>query len=85
MPAAGLDLSEGAVYGSLVERPSTQRPEQVLVAPGDPDASYLMCKLRGTCDERMGTRMPPPGAPDLAASEIAVIEAWIEDGAPIDE
>jgi hypothetical protein len=83
LPAAGLDLSEGAIVASLVDRPSTQRPERQLVVPGDPDASYLMCKLKGTCDDRIGARMPV-GAP-LAAEDIAVIEAWIEDGAMMDE
>ena len=81
-PAAGLDLSEGAVSTSLVDQPSTQRPERTLVVPGDPDASWLMCKLRGTCADRIGSRMPPAGSPALAAEDIAVIEAWIEDGAP---
>ncbi|HET6585336.1 MAG TPA: hypothetical protein VFG69_17880, partial [Nannocystaceae bacterium] len=81
-PAAGLDLSEGAVVASLVGQASTQRPERMLVVAGDPDASYVMCKLRGTCDERIGSRMPPAGASALSAEDIAVIEAWIRDGAP---
>ncbi len=81
MPAAGLDLSEGAVYTSLVDRPSTQVADRTLVVPGDPDASWLMCKLRHDCDDRIGSRMPPPGAPELADEDLAVIEAWIEDGA----
>jgi hypothetical protein len=80
-PAAGLDLSEGAVYTSLVDRPSTQNAGHTLVVPGDPDASYLMCKLRGSCDERIGSRMPPVGTPPLAAEDIAVVEAWIAAGA----
>jgi hypothetical protein len=82
LPAAELDLSEGAWRSSLVDRSSTQRPEVELVVPGDPDASYLMCKLRGSCDERVGARMPPVGTPGLAAEDVAVIEAWIADGAP---
>ncbi len=82
LPAAELDLSEGAWRTSLVDRASTQRPERALVVPGDPDASYLMCKLRGSCDERVGARMPPVGTPGLAAEDLAVIEAWIADGAP---
>ncbi len=85
MPAGGLDLSEGAVYANLVDRPSTQRPERSLVVPGDADASWLMCKLRGSCEDRIGTQMPPPGAPDLAPEELEIIERWIEKGAPAED
>jgi hypothetical protein len=80
-PQAGLDLSEGSVYTSLVDRPSTQLPDRKLVVPGDPDASWLMCKVRADCADRIGSRMPPAGSPGLAAEDIAVIERWIEDGA----
>lgn len=83
-PAAGLDLSAGVALTSLVDAPSSQDPTRALVVPGDPDGSYLMCKLRASCDDRVGTRMPPVGAPALTSEEIAVIEAWIEDGAPIE-
>ena len=52
-----------------------------LIAPGDPVNSYLLMKVRG--DERIvGDRMPP-GMP-LEAEQIALIETWIEAGAPVE-
>ena len=51
-----------------------------LVIPGKPDESGLVIALsRAATDQRL---MPPPGTfPKLADAEIAVIRAWILDGA----
>ena len=84
MPAAGLDLSADAALTSLVGQPSSQDAARTLVVPGDPDASYLMCKLQATCDDRIGTRMPPVGATQLSSEEIQILEDWIRDGAAVD-
>jgi hypothetical protein len=45
--------------------------------PGDPDASFLIDKLR---NRDVSTQMPL-GAEPLAEEEIALIEEWIRDGA----
>jgi hypothetical protein len=80
MPSAGLDLSSGRARESLMAM-STQRPDMRLVAPGDPDASYLLCKLSEACAERGTTaRMPLGGA--LSESDLDVVRAWIAAGAP---
>lgn len=52
------------------------------VAPGDPDASLLVHKLRGTGpDGRVcGSRMPNAGS-YLSESRVESIETWIENGA----
>lgn len=83
-PAAGLDLTSGASYESLL-RASSQDPETLLVTPGNPTNSYLMMKLRGT--QVSGLQMPReaggPGEP-LPEEELRVIEGWIIAGAPDD-
>jgi hypothetical protein len=53
--------------------------ELVLVAPGDPEKSYLLRKLEGR--KIVGERMPL-GKPPLPAEMIAVIRKWVETGAP---
>jgi hypothetical protein len=59
----------------------------VRVAPYDPDASYLIHKLRGThlggCVNGAGDQMPQ-FAPPLQESDIATIEQWILQGAQDD-
>jgi hypothetical protein len=79
-PAAGLDLTKGKAYGSLVDKPSSQVPSKKLVAPGAPAQSYLLCKLEGTCPDRVGVRMPK-GANGVSETDLAAVREWIEAGA----
>jgi hypothetical protein len=81
--STGLDLSAGQAHGLLVGQDSTQLPSMKLVAPGEPEASYLLHKVRGTHEEvgGSGELMPPPFG--LADADLASIVAWIEDGAPL--
>jgi hypothetical protein len=55
-----------------------------LVAPGDSANSYLYQKLSGgfaaSCGAHTGAQMPLGGAP-LAAAQMAMLKAWIDDGA----
>lgn len=79
--------STDAVYESLVGRKSPVGP-MPLVTASAPDKSWLMHKLEGStcgfekecaggdCGERM-----PKGGEALAAAELAVIKAWIAQGA----
>ena len=64
-------------YTTIVRRPATEREHALRVAPGDPDASLFIDKLRG---RNVATRMPL-GAEPLPEAEIALIETWIRDGA----
>ena len=75
----GLRLDEEAAYAMLVGAPSVEAPALLRVAPGDPDASYLIQKIEGTA--AVGARMPLNGPP-LGSETIAVIRQWIADGAP---
>jgi hypothetical protein len=87
----GLDLTAGAALADLVDQPSTDIPGRLRVAPGDAGGSYLVDKLRAerSCNGCMqcepdaicGERMPF-GGPALPEETIALIEAWIDAGAP---
>lgn len=82
----GLMLEQGEAHAELVDAPSTQAP-MPRVVPGDPDASYLMHKLRGTHLQAGGSglRMPfggEAGGSTLGAAQIELIADWIRAGAP---
>jgi hypothetical protein len=82
-PANGLPVSldQGAGWSQMVGVPAVGAPGIAVVEPGDPQASYLVHKLRGTGSQVGGTDalMPPDGQLDEA--EILAIEAWITNGA----
>jgi hypothetical protein len=79
---AGLDLRAGYAYASIVGVPSFELPSVLRVAPYDPDASFLVCKLEA-CPWIVWMRMPPPvTGPPLDPAVIQVIRDWISLGAP---
>jgi hypothetical protein len=80
-PAAGLDLTDGAARGNLLEVASTQNPEVDLVTPGNPTNSYLMKKLLEA--GFAGVQMPK-GADALSDAELDTVRLWISYGAPDD-
>jgi hypothetical protein len=82
-PAGGLNLVAGSSYATLVNAASLGKPGEVLVIPGNPDASYLVKKLEGDSDIT-GKRMPRNGPPYLTSGQILVIRRWIQEGAKTD-
>lgn len=80
--AADLDLYDDA-FGSIVNEPSSQVPQMMLVSPGAPDQSYLWHKLTGTHLDvgGEGEAMPATGV-SLDDETLARVEAWIAAGAP---
>ena len=78
-PQAGLDLGSVDAIMATVGKPSTQLPTIPLFAPGRPDDSYVIHKLRGT--HAQGTPMPPPPSSPLCEAKIQAVEAWIRAGA----
>jgi hypothetical protein len=74
----GLQLEAGVSYAQLVGIPSVEDPDLLRVAPGDPDASYLVHKIEGRPEA--GPRMPL-GGPPLPQATIDVIRQWIVEGA----
>ncbi len=76
-----MDLTtEAASLASLVSVFSIEQPQLFRVAPGDPDMSYLVHKIKGIAPLPDNARMPLGGAP-LDPAVIANIEAWISAGA----
>jgi len=78
-PTGGLNLAVNP-YDAIVNVPSRRRPDMMLVAPGNPENSYIIHKLEGRSDI-VGARMPFNG-PYLTNGQILVIRRWIEIGAP---
>jgi hypothetical protein len=89
-PAQGLDLSPGRSFASTVGRRSTEALGVAIVEPGDPDASYLVRKIRG--DAGIAGVMMPQGCPGtplqgaqcLVPDEMDAITTWILACAPND-
>ncbi|MSP16157.1 MAG: hypothetical protein EXR73_06005 [Myxococcales bacterium] len=84
-PAGQLNLTIGLSHAELVNVASIQRPDALLVAPSDPDASYLLVKLGllGTPEPIMGmpgTTMPPQSEL-LCAPKLEAVRQWILAGA----
>jgi hypothetical protein len=77
-PKEGLDLS-AAIWAHIVNRPASQVPEQMLVVPGDPDASYLYQKVTQPVPAK-GVRMPN-ASPPLEARALSALREWIRLGA----
>ena len=76
----GLRLdSEDNSYRHLVNVDSNEVPTLKRVAPGDPDASYLIHKVEGR-SSIVGSRMPLAQAA-LSSQQIADIRSWISAGA----
>lgn len=81
----GLDLRDGAAYGTLVGVAATNAAAaaagKIRVVAGDAAASFLSQKLRGTIGGTEGSQMPLVGG-FLNATELALVDAWIAAGAP---
>ena len=84
MPQADLVLEDGQAIAMLVGAKSGQAP-MLRVAPGDPGASYLVHKLKGTHLDVGGAGMGMPLTEGrytaLDARSITTVEQWIRDGA----
>lgn len=77
----GLRLDAASSYTALVGISSSQNGSFQLVAPANPDASYLIKKLEGTAAE--GEQMPL-GGPPVPQATIDFVRQWITDGAAPD-
>lgn len=82
--AGALNLTPGASYAALIDvvpdNPAAAADGLLRVEPFDPSNSFLLVKLTAPSAAE-GARMPL-GMPALSQSDIAMIEAWILDGAP---
>lgn len=79
-PAQGLALEDGKSWKALVRAPSRES-KLMLVAPGDPDGSYVVHKLEGTQGHLGAGAQMPLGDP-ISPAKVAIIRHWIASGAP---
>jgi hypothetical protein len=84
--ASFLDLS-GDAYPRLFNRtavnPLGDSKDLILVKPGDPEASFLVQKLRlaSPLDAHLGSGMPADAPGSICASSVDAVAQWIRDGA----
>lgn len=79
-PQKGQDLSAGRAYASIVNVRAVEST-RLRIAPGDPDGSYLISKVKGDATIT-GARMPLGGT--LPPDKIALLVDWVRRGAPND-
>ncbi|MBL4683447.1 MAG: hypothetical protein JKY37_02565 [Nannocystaceae bacterium] len=78
----------GDAYNVIVDMPSTQNTLMNYITSGDPDASYLLHKMRGTQVTSGGSGLTMPKgigtepAVVVPAADIDKVEAWINQGTP---
>ena len=78
----------GHPYATLVDAPAANRLGSatglIRVKPGDPQGSFLLTKLRlsATLDPTYGGGQPADAPGSTCAATLAVIEQWIQNGAP---
>ena len=72
-PPKGLSLIPSKV-AAIIDAPSAEVPDLLLVNTKDPGSSYLLKKVRGG-EGITGKPMPPGKA--LPAEDLKVLEAWI--------
>lgn len=75
VPQMGMDLTRENYYATAVDQLSKEVPTQKIIDPGNPDASYMIQKVKGE-DGIVGLPMPMTGD-KLTDAEIATIEQWI--------
>jgi hypothetical protein len=93
MLSLGGNLSSKKIVEGLVDRPSRDGGQFKLVAPGDPDHSWLYLKASGkaaaagcvpsSTAQCIDGVMPPSAAatPTVSAAELQLLRQWIADGA----
>lgn len=78
--SGGLNLEPGKAHAELLE--DSDGAPLPRVTPGDPEASYLVHKLRGTHLEVGGSgSLMPQGGVGVSEELLALVERWILQGA----
>lgn len=80
-PKKGLDLLGPGAVAAMVDRPSQNEPQVMLVKAGDAQASYLWRKLAHTHSEGKGMPRGLFTATRLPQEQIDLVARWIEQGA----
>ena len=79
-PQMGMNLTSEYALASIVNQPSTEKPDLMRVQPGHPESSYLVQKILGS-EGIVGSRMPF-GREPLSQEEIATIVEWVKQLPP---
>jgi len=78
--SGGLNLEPGKTRAELLE--DSNGASIPRVTPGDPEASYIVHKLRGTHLEVGGSgSLMPQGATSVSEELLALVERWVLQGA----
>ncbi len=80
-PKKGLDLLGADAVAAMIDRPSQNEAQVVLVKAGDPAASYLWRKLAHTHAEGRGMPRGLLTATKLPQEQIDLVARWIAQGA----
>lgn len=75
-PKAGLDLSGDDLGPTLLDVPSEQVKEILLIDSKDPDRSYMLMKVAGGKGIK-GRKMPVGDVPALSAAENSLFADWV--------
>lgn len=81
--AGGLDLRAADLHPALLEHEMQRPVPGPLVAPGDPDGSYLL-EVLTRCAPEAGPPMPSNGVALLDDEVVTIVRDWIAAGAPAD-
>lgn len=73
--SAGLQLHDEPSLLALINKPSAQDPNKMLILPKDPQNSYLVKKMRGENIAENTDSMPPNAS--LCEAKIELVEEWI--------
>ena len=86
--AGNLVLEAGESHAQMVgvfsENAAARSEGLKRVVPGDPDASFLFIKVQKVTNSNYGQTMPTQMPDGLPADQLAVIRAWIANGAKDD-
>jgi hypothetical protein len=81
----GLDLRGEESYDRIVNVPSKEVSDMLLVEPYLPENSYIWAKVVADHERRIGSRMPRDGPPYLDEFQLEDVRSWIAEGALRDE
>lgn len=84
VPALNVDNADALVaewLANIVGAPAQYRPDLQLIVPGDPDASFLVMKMKATSSSTALGAPMPYGFEPLTETQVETLRTWIAEGA----
>ncbi|MET0409714.1 MAG: hypothetical protein ABW217_00390 [Polyangiaceae bacterium] len=84
LPPLNVDNADALVaewLDNLVGAPAQYRPDLQLIVPGDPDASFLVMKMKATSSSTALGAPMPYGYEPLSDAQVETLRTWIAAGA----